>query len=100
MSQITTTPTVTVRIPATLRSYSNGASKVACQGTTVAQIIADLNRQCAGLAEKIVDDATGGLRPFVNIYVAGEDVRFLDGLQTLISDGATVSLLPAVSGGC
>ncbi len=91
---------VTVRIPTPLRKLTNEQDSVtANDGGTLAQLIDSLEEQHPGLKERICDE-TGELRRFVNVYVNGEDVRFLSGLETLIEAGAEVSIVPAVAGGC
>ena len=91
---------VTVRIPTPLRKLTNEQDSVtADDGGTLAQLIDSLEEQHPGLKERICDE-TGELRRFVNIYVNGEDVRFLSGLETPIEAGAEVSIVPAVAGGC
>lgn len=88
----------TVRIPTILRSYTDGAAEVSVDGTTVGEVIRALDSRHVGIAARIVDDS-GQLRRFVNVYVDDDDVRFLDGLETVVVDGATVSIIPAVAGG-
>lgn len=88
----------TVRIPTILRSYTDGAAEVSVDGTTVGDVIRALDSRHVGIAARIVDDS-GQLRRFVNVYVDDDDVRFLDGLETVVVDGATVSIIPAVAGG-
>ncbi len=91
---------VTVRIPTPLRKLTNEQDSVtANDGGTLAQLIDSLEEQHPGLKERICDE-TGELRRFVNVYVNGEDVRFLSGLETSIEAGAEVSIVPAVAGGC
>jgi molybdopterin synthase sulfur carrier subunit len=90
---------VTVRIPTPLRKLTNEQDTViADQSGTLAQLIDTLEGQFPGLKERLCDE-TGELRRFVNVYVNGEDVRFLSGLQTMIEAGAEVSIVPAVAGG-
>lgn len=89
---------VTVRIPTTLRPLSGGASQVSVNGSTLSEVIADLEATHAGFADRLLDDA-GQLRKFVNVFVADDDVRYLDGLATPVRDGDTVSIIPAVAGG-
>ncbi len=89
---------VTVRIPTQLRELSGGASQVSLEGTTVADVLKALETAHPGFGERLNDD-TGGLRRFVNVFVADEDIRFLDGLDTPVADGQTVSIIPAVAGG-
>jgi molybdopterin synthase sulfur carrier subunit len=90
---------VTVRIPTPLRKLTNEQDTViAEQDGTLAQLIDTLEGQFPGLKERLCDE-TGELRRFVNIYINGEDVRFLSGLATNIDAGAEVSIVPAVAGG-
>jgi molybdopterin synthase sulfur carrier subunit len=89
---------VTVRVPTTLRTLTGGASEVAVEGATVGDVLAALEAVHPGFAERILDD-DGGLRRFVNVFVADDDVRFLDGTDTPVPDGETVSIIPAVAGG-
>lgn len=88
---------IEVRIPTILRSYTDGEKAVDGAGGTLDELFSDLESRHVGLRERIVDDA--GLRRFVNVYLNDEDVRFLGGLQTPVSDGDTVVILPAVAGG-
>jgi len=89
---------VTVRIPTQLRELSGGAAEVSAEGATVADVLKDLEARHAGFGERLFDDR-GELRRFVNVFVADEDIRFLDGVDTPVADGATVSIIPAVAGG-
>ncbi len=89
---------VTVRIPAQLRTLTDGAGEVALSGSTVAEVLKDLDSSHPGFADRLFDES-GGLRRFVNIFLADEDVRFLQGLDTPVSDGQTLSIVPAVAGG-
>jgi molybdopterin converting factor small subunit len=89
---------VTVRIPTQLRTLSGGAAQVDLDGATVSDLLKALDTAHPGFAERLYDD-DGGLRRFVNIFVAEEDIRFLDGLDTPVADGQTVSIVPAVAGG-
>jgi len=89
---------VTVRIPTQLRSLSGGAAEVSLEGTTVADLLRGLEAAHPGFAERLFDDA-GDLRRFVNVFVAEEDIRFLDGVETPVTDGQTISIVPAVAGG-
>ncbi|WP_066373371.1 MoaD/ThiS family protein [Herbidospora mongoliensis] len=88
---------IEVRIPTILRTYTDGAKAVDASGATLEELIGDLEVRHPGIKARIVDD--GKLRRFVNIYLNDEDVRFLGGLGTPISDGDTVTVLPAVAGG-
>jgi sulfur-carrier protein len=90
--------TVTVRVPTTLRTLTEGAAEVAVEGATVGDVLAALEAKHPGFSERILDDQ-GGLRRFVNVFVADDDVRFLDALATPVPDGETVSIIPAVAGG-
>ena len=89
---------VTVRIPTQLRELSGGASEVNADGDTVADVLAALETAHPGFAERLFDES-GELRRFVNVFVADEDIRFLDGVDTPVTDGQTVSIVPAVAGG-
>ncbi|MBO1416794.1 ubiquitin-like small modifier protein 1 [Streptomyces sp. FH025] len=89
----------TVRIPTILRTYTGGSAEVTAEGVTLAEVIADLEKNHEGISARILDDA-GKLRRFVNVYVNDDDVRFEQGLETEIKDGAKVSIIPAVAGGC
>jgi molybdopterin converting factor small subunit len=89
---------VTVRIPTTLRTLTGGQSEIAVEGGTVGDVLKALDAAHPGFADRLLDDA-GGLRRFVNVFVADDDVRFLQGLETPVPDGTTVSIIPAVAGG-
>jgi molybdopterin converting factor small subunit len=86
-----------VRIPPTLRTETGGERQVVADGGTVREVIDALAGRFPGLGPQILED--GELAPFVNVYVEGEDVRTLDGLETRVDDAATVILLPAMAGG-
>jgi sulfur-carrier protein len=88
---------VKVRIPTQLRNLSGGASEVELEGATVAEVLKALDAAHPGFAERLFDGDT--LRRFVNVFVAEEDIRFLDGLDTPVPDGAEVAIIPAVAGG-
>jgi molybdopterin synthase sulfur carrier subunit len=90
--------TVTVRIPTQLRNLSGGASEVALEPGTVGEVLGALEATHPGFGERLFDDS-GALRRFVNVFVAEEDIRFLDGIDTAIADGQVVSIVPAVAGG-
>ena len=89
---------VSVRIPTILRSYTGGESQVSADGATLADVLDSLESAHPGIKARVVDDG-GALRRFVNVYVAEEDVRFSDGLDTPTPDGAQISIIPAVAGG-
>ena len=89
---------VTVRIPTTMRPLAGGSSTVQVDGATLAEVLANLDGVHPGFRERLFDDE-GGLRKFVNVFVADDDVRFLEGLATPVPDGETVSIIPAVAGG-
>jgi molybdopterin synthase sulfur carrier subunit len=89
--------TVEVSIPTILRSYTKDAKTVSASGATLKELISDLEASYPGIADRLVDEA--GLRRFVNVYLNDEDVRFLGGLDTELSDGDNVTILPAVAGG-
>jgi molybdopterin synthase sulfur carrier subunit len=87
----------TVRIPPTLRTETDGKREVHAAGGTVRELLDDLVSRFPGLRAQLVNDDE--IAPFVNVYVEGEDVRTLDGLETEVQDGSTVILLPAMAGG-
>jgi molybdopterin synthase sulfur carrier subunit len=89
---------VTVKIPTQLRAAAEGASEAQCDGATVQEVLGGLFERYGELRSRIADD-DGALRRFVNVYVGGEDIRFLDGLQTPVADGSELTILPAVAGG-
>jgi molybdopterin converting factor small subunit len=88
---------IEVRIPTILRSYTGGQKSVEGSGATLDELFADLAGRYEGLRERLIDDS--GVRRFVNVYLNDEDVRFLGGLSAPVSDGDTVTVLPAVAGG-
>ncbi len=88
---------VEVRIPTILRTYTGGEKVVSSEGTSLQDVVTNLDANYPGIAERLIDEA--GLRRFVNVYLNDEDVRFLDGLATEVSDGDSVTILPAVAGG-
>jgi molybdopterin synthase sulfur carrier subunit len=89
---------VKVRIPTPLRKLTKEQAEVTTDGTTVREIVEDLEKQFPGFKERMCDE-NGDLRRFVNVYVGEEDIRFMDGLDTQIPDGEQVSIIPAVAGG-
>ena len=89
---------INVRIPTQLRTLSGGAAEVKVEGSTVAEALKALDTAHPGFAERLFDES-GGLRRFVNVFVAEEDIRFLDGVSTQVTDGQTISIVPAVAGG-
>jgi len=89
---------VTIRVPTQLRSLAGGASEVGVEGATVAEALKALDAAHPGFGERLFDEG-GGLRRFVNVFVADEDIRFLDGVGTAVTEGQTVSIVPAVAGG-
>jgi molybdopterin converting factor small subunit len=89
---------INVRVPTILRTYTGGESEVTAEGGTLAEVLDSLDGSYPGIKGRIVDEQ-GALRRFVNVYVGNDDVRFLDGLGTPLSDGAQVSVIPAVAGG-
>jgi sulfur-carrier protein len=91
------TMAVTVKIPSQLRAATDGESTAEVEGCTVGEVLDSLYERYGELRSRIAED--GGLRRFVNVYVGGEDIRFLDGLNTPVRDGDEVTILPAVAGG-
>jgi molybdopterin synthase sulfur carrier subunit len=89
---------VTVKIPTQLRNVTEGEAEATVEeATTVGDVLDGLYARYDGLRDRIAED--GDLRRFVNVYVGGEDIRFLDGLETAVEDGDEVTILPAVAGG-
>jgi sulfur-carrier protein len=88
---------VTVKIPTQLRTATGGDAVAEVPGGTVREVLDALYARYAELGERISQD--GGLRRFVNVYVDGEDIRFLDGLDTQVGEGDEITILPAVAGG-
>jgi sulfur-carrier protein len=91
---------ITVSIPTILRTHTGGEKRVTATGDTLQAVMTDLEANYAGITQSLVDPANSGkLHRFVNVYVNDEDVRFSGGLATEISDGDSVTILPAVAGG-
>jgi sulfur-carrier protein len=88
---------VTVKIPAQLRAVTGGEGEFEVEGSTVGEALDAVYAEHEDLRDRITED--GGLRRFVNVYVSGEDIRFQDGLETTLTDGDEVTILPAVAGG-
>ncbi|MFQ5542008.1 MAG: ubiquitin-like small modifier protein 1 [Candidatus Binatia bacterium] len=89
---------VRVRVPTPLRKLTQGADEVDVQGDTVKSLVDDLERKFPGIKERICDE-TGKVRRFVNVYVNGDDIRFLQNLETSVRDGDSISIVPAIAGG-
>ena len=90
--------TVIVRIPTTLRPLAGGQAEVKVEGATLGDVLSSLDAAHPGFSGRILDD-DGKLRRFVNVFVADDDVRYLQGLDTPVPEGETVSIIPAVAGG-
>jgi molybdopterin synthase sulfur carrier subunit len=88
----------TVRIPTILRTFTSGTGEVTAEGATLREVLDNLETSFPGIRARIVDE-TGALRRFVNVYVGDDDVRFIGGLDAEITDGARISIIPAVAGG-
>ena len=91
------TPEIDIRIPTILRPYTGGEKSVQASGSTLAELVSDLDRRFPGMGERLLED--GKLRRFINVYLNDEDVRFLGGLEAPIKDGDSITILPAVAGG-
>ncbi len=89
---------VSVRVPTILRTYTKGESEVSVEGSTLTEVLDSLDASYPGIKARVLDES-GELRRFVNVYVDNDDVRFAQGLQTAISDGGQISIIPAVAGG-
>ncbi|HYB90571.1 MAG TPA: ubiquitin-like small modifier protein 1 [Candidatus Binataceae bacterium] len=89
---------VKVRVPTPLRRFTAGVGEVPAEGASVKAVLDDLERRHPGMRERLLDDQ-GGLRRFVNIYLNGDDIRFLDELNSKVKDGDDISIVPAIAGG-
>lgn len=89
---------IQVRIPTPLRKFTNSSEAVEAEGATITALVADLDRRYPGIKARICDDS-GQVRRFVNLFVNGEDIRFLQHLDTPVKDGDEVSIVPAIAGG-
>jgi sulfur-carrier protein len=87
-----------VRIPTPLRKYTGGAEAVQADGATVGALVADLDKRHPGLRDRICDES-GAVRRFVNIFVNGEDIRFLQNLESAVTPNDEISIVPAIAGG-
>ena len=88
-----------VRIPTPLRNLSSGKDEINIAASNVGDLIEKIEAECPGMKDRLCDES-GEIRRFINIYVNNEDIRFLDGKQTALSDGDNVSIIPAIAGGC
>ena len=88
----------TIRIPTPLRKVTNGADKITVESGSILEIIESLDKEFPGIKTRLCDD-NDELRNFVNMYINGEDVRFLDGIESSVNSGDEVSIVPAVAGG-
>ncbi len=89
---------VRVRVPTPLRRFTGGADEVSVSGATVASVVENLEQHHPGIKERICDEE-GKVRRFVNIFVNGDDIRFLSNLETAVKEGDEVSIVPAIAGG-
>ena len=89
---------VSVKIPTPLRKFTDGAAVVSLDGGNVGEVLQALDAKHPGLLDKICDK-NGNVRRFINVYAGDDDIRFLDGLQTAVSDGTEISVIPAIAGG-
>ncbi len=88
---------VKVRVPTPLRTLTGGKDEIEAKGSTVREVIDDLERNYPGMKDRLCDEK--GVRRFVNIYQNEEDIRFLDSLETAVKDGDSISIVPAIAGG-
>ena len=86
-----------VRIPTPLRTLTAGQDEVTAEGTTVAEVVADLEARFPGVRDRLLDEK--GVRRFVNLFLGDEDIRFLEGLSTSVKPGETLTIVPAIAGG-
>jgi len=91
-------PTVEVRIPTILRPYTKNEKLVSADGASLSEVITSLNTNYPGLGERLLEN--GELRRFINIYINDEDVRFIGSLLATVKAGDSITILPAVAGGC
>lgn len=89
--------TIDVRIPTILRPFTKDQKSVSVEGGTLQQVVDDLDKNYPGIGARLLEN--GALRRFINVYINDEDVRFLDGLNSLTKDGDSITILPAVAGG-
>lgn len=89
---------VRVRVPTPLRKFTQGADEVDAQGQNVRAVVEDLEKKFPGIRERICDE-NGKVRRFVNVYVNGDDIRFLQNLETATKEGDNISIVPAIAGG-
>jgi sulfur-carrier protein len=89
---------IRVRVPTPLRRFTGGKDEITAQGASVRAVIDDLEQHHPGLRERLLDDS-GELRRFVNVYLNGDDIRFLEQLNSKVKDGDDISIVPAIAGG-
>ena len=89
---------IRVRIPTPLRRFTSGSEEVGVDGTTIGTVVDNLEKRYPGIKERLCDEQ-GRVRRFVNLYVNGDDIRFLNSLDTPVKDGDEVSIVPAIAGG-
>ncbi|MDE0035752.1 MAG: MoaD/ThiS family protein [Deltaproteobacteria bacterium] len=89
---------VRVRVPTPLRKFTQGSDEVDASGDTVLAMLEDLEQNHPGIKERIMDES-GKVRRFVNVYVNGDDIRFLKNVDTALKDGDNISIVPAIAGG-
>jgi len=90
---------IVVRIPRPLQKFTRNQSEVPAQGTTVADVLDNLEVHFPGLRERLCDER-GTIRKFINFYLNDEDIRFMDGEKTVLKDGDELAIIPAIAGGC
>ena len=89
---------VSVRVPTPLRRFTAGVDEVPADGASIKAVIEDLERRHPGMRERLLDEK-GDIRRFVNIYLNGDDIRFLDAINSKVKDGDDISIVPAIAGG-
>jgi len=89
---------VTVHVPTPLRKLTDSTAEVAVEAGTVAELVTNMDGSYNGIGEKLLDE-NGAIRRYVNLYVNDEDIRFLDGMDTPLKDGDSISIVPAIAGG-
>ena len=89
---------VTVKVPTPLRKFTAGSESVQASGGTIGELVENLEKKHPGIRERLCDEQ-GRVRRFVNLYVNGDDIRFLQQLETKVKDGDEISIVPAIAGG-
>jgi molybdopterin synthase sulfur carrier subunit len=92
------TAEVKIRLPAPLKKLSHGKTEIICEGSDVKEAICNIDKKFPGITERILDE-NGNIRRFINVFVNGQDIRFLNGDKTKLKNGDEISIIPAIAGG-